>query len=242
MPKPLVLLIDDSDEADAGIRAALERDRYAVQQSTDAAEIMRIIKAHKPDVILLELLLRDYNGLTLIAKIRKLTDAPVVIVSSKISLVDKVIGFEAGADDYITKPFQTQDLVARVMAHIRRYRRSLSVHPDAVQDKRIHKIRFGNWVLDRTRKQLTTVKGLSARLTAKEFRLLEVFALSPNQVFSREQLLDASRGYGFSVSERAIDTQVVRLRRKIDGSKPTLIESVSGVGYIFSTPTENISD
>lgn len=240
MAKPLVLLIDDSD--DAAVRQALERDSYAVLQATEFAQIIKMIKAGLPEVIILELLLAEENGLTLMAKIRKHTDAPIMIVSKKNSLIDKVIAFQAGADDYMIKPVQMQELLARVAAHARRYRRTLSNRPEILQDRRVVKIRFAGWVLDRARMQLNSDQGQPVRLTTKEFRLLEVFALAPNQVFSREQLLDASRGYGFNVTERAIDTQIVRLRRKIDGITPTLIQSISGVGYIFSTVTENLSE
>lgn len=234
MPKPVVLLIEDSKEIRAYIRLGLELEKCVLFEAETEAESLQILMNAKPDVILLDLVLSDEGGLNLLPKLRKHTEAPIVIISGKTSLIDKVIGFEAGADDYITKPFQMQELWARLKAHVRRYRRAQNIRSEPHKAIYTKTIKFGPWIMDRQSMRVYSEDGTDARLTAKEFKLLEVFLMSPQNLFTREQLLDASRGYGFNVTERAIDTQIVRLRKKIDTNKQSLIKSLKGAGYLFS--------
>lgn len=244
MAKPLALLIDDSDEIREMLKAGLERDSFVVVEATEASQVNKLLRTSKPDVILLDLMLPDDNGLNLISKIRKYTDAPILVVSGKVNVIDRVIGFEAGADDYISKPFHLQEVLARVKAHTRRYRRSGTAKTESIKDPKISRIRFGDWIMDRQRLQVYTAAGEQANLTLKEFKLLEVLVMSPHQVFSREQLLEDSRGFGVSVTDRAVDTQIVRIRRKINDmvSEQPMIYAVRGIGYIFSCDTDVMTE
>lgn len=242
MPKPVVLLIEDSKEIRAYIRLGLETEKCNLLEAETEAQSLHILMNTKPDVILLDLVLSDEGGLNLLPKLRKHTEAPIIIISGKTSLIDKVIGFEAGADDYLTKPFQIQELLARLKAHVRRYRRSQNIRSEPHQSSFAKKIKFGPWVMDRLSMRVYSEDGTDARLTVKEFKLLEVFLMSPQNLFTREQLLDASRGYGFNVTERAIDTQIVRLRKKIDTKKESFIKSLKGAGYLFSPDVKITAD
>lgn len=232
--KPSILFVDDNPDMRELVRVGLENDGYKVTSTASAQEFLDKLPQLTPDAILLDLILADENGLNLISKIREYTNAPVIVVSGKNDLVDKVIGLEMGADDYVSKPFQMKELSTRIKAQLRRYKT-----PGLQQDAQATtKISFGSWVLDRARMQAYTKDGASADLTVKEFRLLETFALCPNQVLSREQLLDKSRENDMNVTDRAIDTQIVRIRKKIgdDGTCPQVIRAIRGVGYMFVPP------
>jgi DNA-binding response OmpR family regulator len=230
--KPSILFVDDNPEMCELVRTGLERDGYAVTSTSSAQEFLEKLTFIRPDAILLDLVLSDENGLNLISKIREQTNAPVIVVSGKSDLVDKVVGLEMGADDYVSKPFQMKELSTRIKAQLRRYQ---SLAPENRANAKTEQIPFGKWVLDRARLQIFNKDKESGDLTVKEFRLLEALILCPNQVLSRDQLLEKSRSHDMNVTDRAIDTQIARIRKKIgdDGSGPQLIQSIRGIGYIF---------
>lgn len=231
--KPSILFVDDNPDMREMVRAGLENDGYAVIPTASAKEFLEELAVSLPDIILLDLVLNDENGLSLISKIREQTNVPLIVVSGKGDLIDKVIGLEMGADDYVSKPFQMKELSTRIKAQLRRYKTPPSANNGNGSSE--DKIDIGDWIIDRARMQIFNKKGESGDLTVKEFRLLESFALCPNQVLSREQLLDKSRENDMNVTDRAIDTQIVRIRKKIgdNGADPQIIQAVRGIGYIF---------
>ena len=231
MAKFKVMVIDDHEDMRALIRAGLERDGYEVAEAADGSALAKELLLSRPDAFLLDIVLANETGLGLIAKIREHSDAPIIVVSGKSDLVDKLVGLEMGCDDYIAKPFEIKELNARVKAQIRRYH---GQHKPANSHGETGKVNLGDWTLDRARYQAYSPDNRSANLTLKEFKLLEVFALSPGQILTREQLLDRSRDNDFNVTDRAIDTQIVRLRKKLEmpGQAMPLIQAVRGVGYM----------
>lgn len=243
MTLPVILLVDDNEDMRRTIRYGLEKENYKIIEAASAFEMMNILKQNRPDAILLDLMLPDENGLTMMGRIREQTDAPVIVVSGKGDLVDKVVGLEMGADDYVSKPFQIKELAARVKAHLRRHQKGVSKEEDIEGQEYCEKIKFGDWILDRTRLQVFDGHDRSANLSVKEFRLLEVFVISPSQVMSRDQLLDRSRLNEFNVTDRAIDTQITRIRKKLgDTADNGMIQSVRGAGYMFSGRVEPVSE
>jgi DNA-binding response OmpR family regulator len=236
MKKLSVLIVDDNEALRDIVRETLQEDNYEVLSAARAEEALSILKAQKVDTILLDLMLPDGNGLDLIAMIREHTDAPVIVISGKGALVDKVVGLEMGADDYLSKPFEMKELSARVKASTRRYKS---------QDKKkteepLGKIKFSNWILDHAKFQIFDEAGQSGDLTVKEFRLLEAMVLAPNCVLSRDQLLEKARVDSLEVFDRAIDIQIMRIRKKIgdDPKSPKIIQTVRGAGYMLACTTE----
>ena len=239
--KPAILFVDDHPDMRETIRVGLENEGYNVTATASAQEFIAKLKTVRADAILLDLVLADENGLNLIGKVREYTNAPVIVVSGKSGLMDKVVGLEMGADDYVSKPFEMKELSTRIKAQLRRYQTPAQDAKGALETSAQEKIPFGNWTLDPSRLQIFDKNGKSGDLTVKEFRLLQTFVISPNQVLSREQLLDKSRLNDFNVTDRAIDTQIARIRKKIgdDGSDPQIIQSVRGVGYMFVLSDEH---
>jgi DNA-binding response OmpR family regulator len=239
MSKPMVLLVEDNQDLQDTVRENLELDGYAVLTARNAEELFRALKDTPPDTILLDLVLPDADGLSLIQKIRDFTAAPVIVVSGKGSMVDKVVGLEMGADDYICKPFEMRELTARIKARIRGHK---GPEQDKAAPQQGVKIRFGRWILDGSQFQLFDEQGKSADLTVREFRLLEALAASPNQVLSRDQLLTRARVHDADVYDRAIDVQITRIRKKIedDPQNPQLIKTVRGAGYMLVAKPESI--
>ena len=236
--KSSILIVEDNPDMLIMVQEGLESDGYNVIATSNAKEFIKNLKISNVDAILLDLILSDENGLNLITQIREHTNAPVIVVSGKSDIVDKIVGLEMGADDYISKPFQMKELCTRIKAQIRRYRTLSSAESN--QSRTGDKIHFGKWMIDFSRLQIFDESGNSGDLTIKEFRLLEAFVLSPHRPLSREQLLDKSRMNDFNVTERAIDTQVMRIRKKIgdDPADPKIIQSVRGFGYMFVPPAD----
>ncbi len=232
---PKILLADDDADIRHLIRKSLERDGYTVKTAADGQELMARLKEESPDVILLDLVLPDENGLDMMERIRKCTNAPVIVVSGKNDMVDKIVGLERGADDYVGKPFQVRELSARIKAHLRR---SHGVQVEGESLAHAERIAFGQWTLDRAQLQVFDKAGASTNLTIKEIRLLEAFLATPRRVLSREQLLDFSRSHIVNVTDRAIDTQIVRIRKKLGTGADEAIQAVRGAGYILTVDVE----
>jgi len=232
MAKPSILVVDDDPDMVTLIKAGLQKEGYDVETMPNATGLSTRIRKVQPAVILLDLVLPDGDGLKLIGDIRTITQAPIIVVSGKGELVDKVVGLEMGADDYVSKPFQMKELCARVKAQLRRYQSSGETGGAKGGNQQLQ---FDCWTLDPTRYQLFTAEGMSANLTVKEFKLLHALARSAGRVLTREQLLDLARADDFNVTDRAIDTQITRIRKKIgdDAASPRVIQAIRGAGYMF---------
>jgi two-component system OmpR family response regulator len=242
MTQEAILVIDDSAEIRTAIRIALEQNGYSVFAAADGQAALAILRVKKVVTVLLDLVLPDFDGLAFIAQIRKLTDAPVIVISGKGTLIDKVVGLEMGADDYLGKPFEIQELNARVRANIRRYKSQL----DAAQNRTpsLARLRFAGMVLDEAKCQAFDAAGRSCNLTASEFSLLQAFVKSPNRVLTRALILDVVRHDSPNTNDRAIDIQIGRLRKKLgdDAKNPKIIKTVRQIGYMFCCETEILSD
>jgi two-component system OmpR family response regulator len=239
--KATVLTVDDDANLQAVMRHYLESEGYRCLSAMSAAELGEKLESATPDIVLLDIVLPDSDGLTLLARIRSKCRAPVIFVSGKDATVDRVVGLEMGADDYITKPFEMRELSARIKAVLRRAGNndgapaggdSAGATPLAKADR----IVFNGWVLDRLQYQVFDPAGKSADLTSGEFRLLEALVTAPNRVLSRAHLFDLTRQGEFEAFDRAIDIQIGRIRKKIhdDPRQPGLIKTIRGVGYLFA--------
>ena len=233
MSNSAILVIDDNDELRKMLRMTLELNGHEVFCTSSGQEGLNVLRAKKVDSILLDLMLPDGDGLALIADIKKLSDAPVIVISGKGSMIDKVVGLEMGADDYLSKPFSMEELGARVKANVRRYKGSQG---GAAKPAARPRITFGDGlVLDAEKFQVFDAKGKPCGLTTAEFQLLQALAENADRVMSREQILDSFRADSPNINDRAIDIQIARIRKKIgDNSKdPVVITTVRGIGYML---------
>jgi DNA-binding response OmpR family regulator len=226
MTKLKVLVVDDDRNIVDLVRLYLERDGYRVLVAYDGLEALKLARQRRPDLIVLDLLLPEVDGLDVCRILQTESDVPIIMLTAKTTEEDKLIGLELGADDYITKPFSPRELVARVRTVLRR------VGQEAPQGPTV--MRFADLVIDR-RSHEVRVRDEVVSLTPTEFRLLEVLAEEPGRAFTRLELLDRVFGYDFEGFERTIDVHVKNLRKKIerDPKQPTYVQTVYGVGYKF---------
>jgi DNA-binding response OmpR family regulator len=242
--KATVLAVDDDNNLQVVLRQYLEQDGYKFVQAANGAEMLEKIGSVHPDVILLDLMLPDHDGLSLISSIRGRSKAGIIVVSGKSETTDRIVGLEMGADDYLTKPFEMRELSARIKALLRRGPAPATDEKSGVDQSKITKVLFGGWVLDRQQYQLfDTASNHSAELTSGEFKLLEALALAPNRVLSREHLFELTRNSNYDAYDRAIDIQIARLRKKLndDPRSPALVKTIRGVGYMFCGETTHLS-
>ncbi len=237
MNKATILSIDDDKNLQIVVEQYLEDDGYNIVPIFSGQELSDKIAGLSFDVVLLDLILPDAEGFSLIAKIRSQSQAPIIIVSGKSDTTEKIVGLEMGADDYITKPFEMRELSARIKAVLRRSKTNApAAAPVPAQDNApLPNLHFNGWTLDRARYQLFDPEMISADLTTGEFRLLEALLAAPNRTLSRERLFELTREGHFDVYDRAIDIQIARIRKKLndDPKSPELIKTVRGVGYMF---------
>jgi two-component system OmpR family response regulator len=227
-----ILVVDDDVQILELVTRFLRSSGFTVRTARDGRE-MSVSLAEKPvDLIVLDLMLPGANGLDLCRELRKTSPVPVVMLTAKGDDVDRIIGLEVGADDYLAKPFNPRELLARVNAVLRRTAASLTP-----SGRRHRGFGFAGWRLDMLKRELTRSDGVVVDLSAGEFDLLVTFLEAPQRVLSREYLLDTTRNRAIEPFDRAIDVQVSRLRRKIDDDGE-LIKTVRGAGYIFASDVE----
>jgi two-component system phosphate regulon response regulator PhoB len=225
MKKGTILVIDDEKDLIELVRYNLEKEGFDVIAATDGQSGLEVVKKHRPDLVVLDLMMPGLDGLQVCQQLRSDPRAgriPVIMLTAKATEADRVVGLELGADDYITKPFSPREVVARVKAVLRR-----SVpHQDEPQV-----IRGGDLVIDLSGHEVI-YKGQRISLTATEFRILEFLAARPGRVFSRDEIIDAALGNETSVFDRTIDVHITAIRRKL-GPGGEQIETVRGFGYKF---------
>ena len=231
---PHILLVEDHREIRDLVQRVLQREGFRVSLAADGRAMRKLLADNRIDLILLDLMLPGEDGLSLCRSVRTESRVPIIMLTAKGEEVDRVIGLEMGADDYLAKPFGSRELIARIRAVLRR---APFVSEPARQDVRY---RFDRWVLDVERRELLGEDGVSVPLSSGEFDLLLVLVARPQRVLSREQLLDLARGRNAAPLDRSIDTQISRLRRKIerDVSEPQLIKTIWGSGYMFTPAAE----
>lgn len=228
MPHETILLIEDERDIRELIRYNLDREGFRVLESGSAESARKRLEKRRPDLIVLDLMLPGIDGITFCKELRadaSTRSLPVLMLTARGEDADIVVGLEVGADDYLTKPFSPRVLVARVRALLRR-RQAADAEPEA-------EIVRGSLTINPGRHE-ARLDDTPLPLTFSEFRMLEVLARRPGIVFSRYQIVDAVRGADYAVTDRAVDVQIVGLRRKL-GRYSDLIETVRGVGYRFTT-------
>jgi len=229
-----ILVVDDDQRIRQMLSRYFEQEGYRVSIAADGAS-MRAQLTDAIDVVLLDVVMPGEDGLTLAREIRAKSDVGIIMLTGRDDVLDRVVGLEVGADDYIAKPFHLREVMARIKSVLRRR----SPRPDqpahaAAPDAEV--VRFEGWRLDGARRQLVSPTGEDVALTTGEFDLLSALAKHPGRVFDREALMDLTRGRSWEAFDRTIDAQVARLRKKIevDPKNPTLVKSVRGVGYVFT--------
>ncbi len=224
-----ILIVDDEKPIVEILKYNLEKEGYRVVTAFDGEEALNMVEAENPDVIVLDIMLPVKDGFTVCREIRSSREVPIIMLSAKEMEMDKVLGLELGADDYVTKPFSAREVTARVKAILRR-----SKVKDKLSDYDKGKLVVGKITVDRDEVQVYN-QGKPVDLTQREFNLLVYLMIKPGFVFSREQLLDQVWGYDYIGDDRTVDVTVRRLREKLEKNpaRPEYIHTKRGVGYYF---------
>lgn len=230
MPRQTILVVDDEKQIVNLLRAYLEDEGYRVVAAPDGRQAIYMARHEKPDLVILDLMMPEMDGLEFTRRFRQESDVPIIMLTARVEDMDKVLGLELGADDYVTKPFSPRVVVARVRAVLRR-----SVKTPAEADV----LRAGPLALDRDAHSLT-LEGTTVELTPMEFGLLAALMSHPGKAMSRLDLLEAAQGDAFEAYERTVDVHIKNLRRKIEPNPkhPQYILTVFGVGYRFTDELE----
>ncbi|WP_026881766.1 response regulator transcription factor [Clostridium akagii] len=218
-----ILIVDDDENIADIIKIYLENSGYSTRLSYDGKEAVSVFADYKPDLVLLDVMLPHMDGIDVLKAIRKESDTPVIMLTAKGETFDKVLALELGADDYVVKPFEPKELIARVKAVLRRY---------SADSQSKEELKFDNLVIDMN-SYTVVYNGEEIKMPPKEFELLHYLANSKNRVFTREQLLCEVWGYDYPGDSRTVDVHVKRLREKLQGGSNWQIETVWGVGYKF---------
>lgn len=245
--KKTILVVDDEKMIINLLKHNLEKEGYNVIEAQDGLEAIDVAISQKPDLILLDIMIPKLDGLTVCKKIKNLMNVPILMVSAKDAELDKIVGLELGADDYITKPFSVRELLARIKANLRKAEASLSFEKDIQEQeevvkeektkevKRSNTLKVGSLTLDFDRFEVM-VNGKVIDLTIREFEVLKFLAAEPGQVVTREALLEKVWGYEYYGDIRTVDVTVRRIREKIerDTSNPKILMTKRGVGYYIA--------
>ena len=233
-----LLLVDDEQTLREPLAEYLTRQGFVMREAASAAEARSILAQETPDLVLLDIMMPGEDGLSLCRHLAETRQLPVILLTAKGEAMDRIIGLEIGADDYVTKPFEPRELVARIRSVLRRSDRM----PEAPADDLLYD--FEGWRLDPLKQRLTDPQGTLVPISTAEFRMLQAFCDNPRKVLDRDRLLDLVQGREAHLFDRAVDNQVSRLRRKIesDSRNPHFIQTVRGGGYRFGTDVVRISE
>ena len=225
-----LLVVEDEGGLLEALRYTLSKEGYAVATATDGLQALQLARSFQPSLVLLDLLLPELDGLEVCRALRRESTIPIIMLTAKVSNVDKVVGLELGADDYVTKPFVLRELLARIRAVLRRAEETPPGRPEAAPAP----LRSGNLLVDSAR-HMVTVNETHLSLTPKEFDLLEFLVRHRGMVFTREILLERVWGYDYPGDTRTVDVHIHWLREKLeeDPSNPQRLVTVRGVGYKF---------
>src|ERR1700722_5157472 len=229
---PHILFVEDDADIRTLVADFLAQNGYRMSVARDGRELDRTLEVSRIDLVILDIMLPKEDGLSLCRRIRATSDVPIIMLTARGSEIDRVVGLEMGADDYLTKPFSTHELLARIRALLRRA--NLARAPR--ERRPASSLSFSGWKLDLGARRLQSADGAAVPLTGGGFYLLAAFCEHPRRILTREQLLDLTRGRAAALFDRSIDIQVSRLRRKIEENpkEPALIQTVRAGGYIFA--------
>jgi DNA-binding response OmpR family regulator len=232
--QPTALVVEDDEKIRRVLRNVLEDDGFAVVEAMDAETALQSVQTQKLDLITLDIQLGKDNGLDILRRLRAVSEAPVIMVTGKDDVIDRVLGLEIGADDYITKPFHVREVLARVHAVMRRYTAAEDGASTSRKDAPTYLVDGLTIVPDRM--EVLDRNGIDCGTTTADMALLKIFLERPNRALSRDQLMDLIGGVEWSPLDRTIDNQVARLRKKIERNPaaPKLIKTVRGVGYMLA--------
>ena len=227
-----ILIVDDDREIRSLLADYLETNGYRALGAADGSAMWKALDEARPDLIVLDLNLPGDDGLTLCRKLRAQSTVPVIMLTARNEPLDRILGLEMGADDYLPKPFEPRELLARIRSVLRRSH----AMPSNVQADTARQMRFAGWTLDLTARHLLNPDGIVIMLSGAEFRLLRVFLEHPNRVLNRDQLLNLTQGRDADPFDRSIDIQISRLRQKLgeDARLPQIIKTVRNGGYVLA--------
>ena len=229
--KEHILVVDDDD----GLRSLLEQylttNGFEVSLAVNGVAMDEVLQSVKPDLVILDQMMPGEDGLSIARRLRGSAHLPIIMLSARGEDIDRIVGLEVGADDYLAKPFNPRELLARIRAVLRRKQDAIATEQPATGNM----VRFGDFELDLDAQRLSKA-GVEVSLTSAEFTILQIFTSHPNRVLSRDQLMDMLKGYDRDPFDRSIDVRVTRLRRKIEvnPAEPAYIRTVWGQGYLFA--------
>jgi len=233
-----LLLVDDEPSLREPLASYLERQGFAVEQAASAAQARAMLAEDVPDLVLLDIMMPGEDGLSLCRHLTETRAIPTIFLTARGEATDRIVGLEIGADDYVVKPFEPRELVARIRSVLRRSLRGVALpEAQAAED-----FMFDDWRLDPLKRRLIAPDGAVVAISSVEFRLLLAFVEHPRQVLDRDRLLDMVQGREAHLFDRAVDNQVSRLRRKIevDSRNPQLIQTVWGGGYLLAADVRRV--
>jgi two-component system OmpR family response regulator len=233
-PSPHILVVDDAREIREPLVKYIAANGYRALAADSAAAARKLVKAHAFDLIVLDIMMPGgEDGLSFCRSLREMSQVPVLFLTARATDIDRIVGIELGADDYVVKPFNPRELLARIGAILRRVR----ALPPGAHAALKGRVKFDRWIFDTINRELVREDGVGIALSSGEYRLLQVFIERPNLTLTRDQLLDLTRGRDTVLFDRSIDNAILRLRRKIedDPKAPRLIKTVWGGGYVFVT-------
>jgi two-component system, OmpR family, response regulator len=231
-----ILIVDDELEMRRLLSDYLQKNGYRVSTAGDGRAMRAALERARFDLVVLDLMLPGEDGLTLCRDLRAKSGIPVIMLTARGEQTDRIVGLEMGADDYVAKPFNPRELLARIKAVLRRSR----ALPENLEPEEVGRFRFGGWQLDTTTRYLTAPDGVTIPLSGAEYGLLRVFLEHPNRVLTRDQLIDFAFGRDAERTDRSVDSQVSRLRQRLrdDAKEPTIIKTVRAQGYVLAVPVE----
>ena len=227
-----ILVVDDDRELRSLLAEYLQKQGYRVTAVADGKAMRAAINNSHPDVVVLDIMLPGEDGLSLCRDLRARSEIPIIMLTARTDETDRIVGLELGADDYVPKPFNPRELLARIKSVLRRARSM----PENLKPDHVSLFRFANWSLDTATRNLTSPDGVVVALSGTEFRLLRIFLDHPNSVLTRDQLIDLMLSRDAGPYDRAIDVQVSRLRQRLgEGARePAIIKTVRGQGYVLA--------
>ena len=231
-----ILIVDDDAETRSLLQTYLQKQGYRVTAAADGRGLRKALETARPDLIVLDLMLPGEDGLELCRDLRTRSNLPVIMLTARGEETDRIVGLEMGADDYLPKPANPRELLARIKSVLRRAH-SL---PENLEPEAVKTFRFAGWTLDVATRNLTASDGLVVPLSGTEFKLLRIFLAHPDRVLSRDQLIDLMISRDAGPFDRAIDVQVSRLRQRLreDAREPRIIKTVRGEGYVLAAKVD----